>query len=430
LVQEQKYERLVFITDHPSQAQGGVIRVMTVGTAKSNLALSSFHVRRSSLANNNLEASIEVSNFSPKDERVKIALRADGVLIANRDLLVSAGKSAAITIEAIPARPSYEAVIDAQDALQLDNRRFAVAPTAANLRILAVSPRPQALASLRAIPGVNLDVIGPNEYQNTERGAYGLEIFHLAAPAVLARTATLLVLPPDANELVDLARPVSRPTVSGWREPHQLTRYVNFTLFRPAYARPLKAQIPAETVIESPEGPLALAVERQGTRHLVLGFDPFPYLGRDNLPMSIFTLNLIDWFFGQARQSALATGEPLALGAQTKSEILTPKGPKKLSSPSAKSFAETYYQGVYQITQGAEKKLVAINIQDASESDLRSAAAIEIGGTESSDGRFSALSSYWPYLLLAVLGLLLIEWFFNPRPTSTRAAPLGHRGMT
>ena len=429
LMQDQKYEEIVLITDHPSRPRSGAIHAITVGTAQANMALKSFQVRRSSLTNASLEANIEVSNFSAQDERIKVTLRGGGTPLANRELVVGAGKSAAITMAGIPAHPYYEAAISAaHDALPLDNRRFAVAPTTANLRILGVSPRPQELASLRAIPGVNLDLIAPSEYENAETSRYGLEIFHFAAPATLPHTSTLLVLPPKSGESVELGTAVSRPIISGWREPHELTRYVNFTLFRPSYARPLKAQVPSEVIIESPQGPLALALEHQGTRHLVLGFDPFPYLGRDNLPMSIFTLNLIDWFFGHSSANGQATGDPLAVNAQQTNELATPKG-KKILNPGAKFFPETYYQGIYQIPRGTDKELVAINFQDANESDLRNPIAVDIGGAAAAGGRLSALASYWPYLLLTVLGLLLLEWFVNPRWPATRRRRFGRQGI-
>ena len=191
---------------------------------------------------------------------------------------------------------------------------------------------------------------------------------------------------------------------------------MNFSLFRPPYARPLKPQAAGEAIIESSEGPLAFAVERRGARHLVLGFDPFPYLGRKNMPMSIFTLNFLDWFFESAGRRSIGSGEPLALGAVRRGDLaITPRGEKIPLKPGADFFSETFYQGIYQIRRGGEKELVAINLQDANESDLRSPAPIAITRADNGDGGAATLFSYWPYLLLAALLLLLIEWFIYPR---------------
>jgi hypothetical protein len=186
-------------------------------------------------------------------------------------------------------------------------------------------------------------------------------------------------------------------------------------LFRSSYARALKPQTAGEVIIESPNGPLAFAVERQGVRYLALGFDPFPYLGREHLPMSIFTLNLLDWFLVSGAVSQ-ATGEPIALGALKPGDLMiTPKGEKISLKAGYDTFTGTFYQGIYQLDRGNRRELLARNLQDSSESDLRAAAPIELRGGEANVTGTSMRVSFWPYLLMASLLLLLIEWFVNPR---------------
>ena len=81
--------------------------------------------------------------------------------------------------------------------------------------------------------------------------------------------------------------------------------------------------------METGKGPLVFAHERQGVRYLALGFDPLPYLGRDNLPMSIFTLNLLDWFFESSGGKSQATGEPIPLGTSRSDDVIvTPRAQK------------------------------------------------------------------------------------------------------
>jgi hypothetical protein len=423
MMREQKYERVYLITDHPVSSQGEKIRALSVGSPQANIALLAFQVRRASLANAQLEATVELGNFSAKEEKINVLLRGSGTLLQSRELVVGAGKTAEAGFSGFAAHPYYEVEIDARDALALDNRAFAVARTAAtNLRILAVSPRPQALASLGAIPGVKLDVVSPAEYERAERSGYGLEIFHFATPASLPETPALFVLPPDANALVDLGRPIARTVVSRWRDPHPLTRYVNFSLFRPIYARPLKPQVAGDVIIESPQGPLVFAIERRGARHLVLGFDPFPYLGRENLPMSIFTLNFLDWFLESGSRRGTASGEPLVFGVAGQGGLLTtPRGEKISLEPGADNYAETFRQGVYQLKRNGENQLFAVNLQDSNESDLRAPAQIAMKSATLSGGGAAALISYWPYLLLAALLLLIIEWFIFPRMALLRA---------
>lgn len=416
MAREHKYERVYLLTDHPARGQSAGARVISIGRPQANLAVTGFDVQRSSLSNSKLDANVEVANFSNQNAKIRIAVKSsDNKAIASRELLVAAGKTTATTFEAIADHPYYQAEIETRDALILDNRRFAVAPLSRNLRILGISPRPKELASLKAIPGVHIDVIAPSEYEKSERSGYALEIFHFAAPAALPGTPSLFVMPPQSSSLVDLAAPAANVSVSNWREPHILTRYVNFSLFRPTYARALKPQSAGENIIDSASGPLAFAVERRGVRYLTLGFDPFPYLGRENLPMSIFTLNFLDWFLASGVGSQ-ATGEPIPVGAiQPGDLIITPKGEKLSLKAGYDYFSGTFHQGIYQRSRGNERELLVRNLQDTNESDLRAPAPIELRGGATGAAGTSLLFSFWPYLLIASLVLLLIEWFVNPR---------------
>jgi Aerotolerance regulator N-terminal len=416
LARERKYERVYLVTDHPARGQTATARVITIGRAQHNLAVTGFEIHRASLVNARLEASAKIANLSDRDEKIKVILKGSGTTLASRELTVAADKTASVSFEGFAEQPSYEVAIEARDALPLDNHRFAVAPASRQLQILAVTPRPQAVMSLKSIPGISVDVVSPGDYEKSERTGYGLEIFHFSAPAVPPQNPTLFILPPESHSLATPGAPVSNAIVSGWREPHTLTRYINFSLFRPTYARPLKPQSAGDVVIESPNGALAFATERQGIRYLTLGFDPLPFLGRENLPMSIFTLNFIDWFFESGGSIGQATGEPIRLGSVQPGDVLmTPAGSQVSLKPESGYFSATFHQGIYQRGRGGKSELYARNLQDTNESDLRKPIPIEFSGTASNSTSASVLFSFWPYLLAASLLLLLIEWFITPR---------------
>ena len=424
LAKDQKYDRVYLITDHPTLGQADILKVITVGQPKDNYAITSFNISHSSLVGSRLEGTAEVANYSTKNGRIRIVLRTGGAVISSRELLVGAGKTAAATFVGFPAYPYYEVEIETRDALPLDNRRFAIPPASQNFRILAISPRPQTLSSLRSIPGVSLDLIAPQDYEKTDRSGYGLEIFHYSTPAVIPGNPALYVLPPDNKPLAGLESPESQPVVSSWRDPHPLTRYINFALFRPAFSRPLRPRVSGETIIESPAGPLAFATERRGVRQLVLGFDLFPYLGRDNLPVSVFTLNLLDWFFQGSGATGRVTGQPLTFSAARQGNfLLTPRGDKVPLEPGSNGFAATFFQGIYQIDRGTYRELFAVNIENKNESDLREPTPIELRDVSSTGDKFSALFAIWPYLLLISLSLLFLEWFARARPVRTTFGP-------
>ena len=97
MAKERKYDRVFLITDHPAVGQTDTLRVITVGQPRDNFAVSSFDISHASLVGSRLEATAEVANYSSKDERIRIALRGGGAMIASRELPVSAGKTAQAT---------------------------------------------------------------------------------------------------------------------------------------------------------------------------------------------------------------------------------------------------------------------------------------------------------------------------------------------
>jgi len=410
LARERGYERLYFVTDHAAAGQNGNVRVVTVGRQQNNLAVTSLQLSRPLFNFPQLDARVEVRSFSAAEEKFTLNIKGGGRIIASRSYAVAPGKSAAAIFDSLPAYPFYEAEIASNDALTLDNRRFAVPPPAGGVKILAVSPRPEALASLRAIPGVELQVVAPEVYAKGDFPPHALEIFQYSAPATLPDNSALFILPPAENPLVRVGAGSAKAGVTGWREPHPLTRYVNFALFRPPYARPLKLGRTGEAIIQSSDGALAVAAEQKNFRYLALGFDPLPFLGRQNLPMSIFTLNVLEWL-SAAQSRAIATGAPLAAGLRAGENLLAPDGQRVDlgANPAA------LYQGIYRV-EGNGARYLAVNFDDVAESDLRATAPVQLRDEAGAPAERSLAALIWPYLSIIGLLLLLAEWLIHPLP--------------
>jgi len=419
LSKESRYDRIVFFTDYRVREPGGSTEVISVGESQGNVAITSFALTRS-FASDRLQATVEVTNFDSKVRKVKISLKGDGKTLSSKTPTIAARKTATVFFAGFPYRSYYEAELQLQDALSLDNVRYGVLPAFSGKSVLGVSPRRDALRSLRGIPGLRVKVILPDAYKGNGGQEQRLEIFHYSAPQVLPKNDALFVLPPKGNPLVSLGGPLSEPTITDWRDPHPLTRYVNFALFRPSYARPLVPPLLANKIIEGPEGPLAVVVRRQGYRYLVLGFDPFPYLAQANLPMSIFTLNLLSWFFEGLGDSTTATGETLRLPSHKGATLVGPRGQRVNVGEGTDQFSRTFFQGIYRVDQGGDEKVRAVNFDDVSESDLSYIATLNLTRGVGEPAIRSTTVSLWPYLVVVSILLLFLEWFLNPTAIQSR----------
>lgn len=432
LGREGTYGRILFFTDRPVRGGGQAIQSFTLGQPQGNVAITGFDVDRGGLGSAGPSARVEVSNFSAAEQRVEVVLLGEGTRLGTRRKRVPAGQSTVFEFGDFPAVAYYEARVAVEgpqtDPLALDNRRFAVALSTGTSSILGVSPRPKALESLRAVPGVQIDAMGPEGYQAATDQKYGLEIFHFAAPRELPQNNALFILPPEDNPLVRLGTPQADVGITSWTEVHPLTRYVNVSMLRPHYTRPLEAKVPAHSVLDGPSGSLALVFERDGFRYAVLGFDPLPFLGRRNLPMSIFTLNVLGWLRDGGAAVNQATGVPLNLASEVRRQALTPQRTDAAAGTTAGEEPPVLYQGVYERFRSGKRELVAVNFDAPRESDLLNPDAVVLARMTAEADLVRGARLLWPYIIAISLLLLAVEWLLQ-RPNLRTADP-GPSGLS
>ena len=220
------YPRVYFLTDRPIRGTHRVIHALSVGRPADNLGVTSLDLSRRSLRSDALSARVEVTNYGARPRTVAVVLTDGSRPLARKEVHAPAGGKAAAVFEKVREAPYYEARLDVDrdgDALALDDRRFAVPPGPGRLRVLGVSPRPRAMTTLRRIPGLDLEVVGPDAYESRRGAPEAVEIFHLSSPAALPAAHALFILPPERNPLASLRAPVAAPSVSGWKDPHART---------------------------------------------------------------------------------------------------------------------------------------------------------------------------------------------------------------
>lgn len=418
LVEERDYHRILLLTDRPVQGGARTIHSATFGRPRGNVAITRFDLDAGGFGSAGSSARLEVANFSSREQRIEAVLLGEGTRVATRRKRVPAGQSAVFEFNDFADAAYYEARVESDDAepdpLPLDNRRYAVASSGATSSILGVSPRPEALESLRAVPGLDIAVAPPDGYRTAADEKYALEIFHLAAPRELPQNNALFVLPPEENPMVRLGVPEADAGVTGWSDVHPLTRYVNIAMLRPRYTRALEPKLPAHSILNGPSGPLAVVFERNGFRYAALGFDPLPFLGRRNLPMSIFTLNVLGWLRGGMAAVNQSTGVPLELAGDVERQTLTPAPTGAPPESTAPGEPPVLFQGVYERFRNERRELVAVNFDAPRESDLLDPLPVVLEETAGQAGTAHGARRLWPYVI-ALCGLLLaLEWFVNP----------------
>ena len=319
---------------------------------------------------------------------------------------------------ALAPADAYRADLLPGDAFALDNVAWATPTAGAQIQVLFVSPTPADAAGLGSLPQLSIRTLAPENY-SPDAAKADLLIFEYGIPKELPAANALLVMPPGGDNVFGLRlAPGATTQITDWRSPDPLTDGVNLRLLSMRQPESFGVHPWMHSVVNSNLGSLILEGTHQGHRYVALGFNPFPYLGRSNLPMSILTLNILGYLSGFGSEDAgYRTGEPWIVPAGV-SKIIMPSGAKVRVEPGT-PFTQGTEQGVYQlIGPGSQKRLRAVNLADLNQSNLENPATIKLdipAGAGSQPADFSERQTFTPYLLAAILALAACEALFTYR---------------
>ena len=400
LLAEDGFQRLVFFTDRPlASSVPPQVSVVRLGEGGPNLGITGFRLHRSPFFPDAVEATLRVVGTAPtEDWRVSLEDAETG-----RELQ-SLPQDQTFSFSDVPVARTYRARLLIEDGLELDNAAYAVLPRLGSVSGLLVSPLPQGAASLSRIPALRLEQVSPQDYHPDMAARFPFVLFHLTAPDSLPPSNAAFVLPPEGNAVFPLDRAAAEPDITRWTVGHPLVRYVHFPLLKPTFGHAFSPPAWSTTVVHATPGPLILAGERRGYRYAAVGFDLLPYLGRQNLPASILTLNLLGWLAGPAgRTPSLTTGASLSLGGQAPQV----SGPDGQPVPVAGRSLRLLKQGVYRVTEHGHQRRLAVNLGSAEESRLGRPLRLDVPTPTQLEQ--TAQRPVWPWVIVGVLLLLGLE---------------------
>lgn len=388
------------------------IHPIAVGEPVQNFAIGSFSLRREVLGAEALHASLTVGNFSTETQSLELVVMGDGKRVAHAKETLYARETGTFEFPALPPARVYKVELGPADALALDNVAYATAGSVKAVSIIFISPTPADAGGLKSIPGVTVIARTPDAYQPDDLANVDLAIFEYATPKTLPAVNTMLVMPPPGDPVFGLpVTPAAQIQIAGWRQTDTLTDSVNFRLLTLRGGEYFGTHPWMSEVVSGDGGAILLKGERGGHRFVATGFNPFPYLGRRNLPMSVLTLNAISYLAGLGSSSAgYRTGQPWLAPAGVQSVVI-PSG-KKIAAQPGTLFTEVSEQGVYElIGPGGAKIPRAVNLADLTESDLSNSTALKVEavGAASTAAPVMEKSSLSGYLLALIIALTALE---------------------
>ncbi|MCB0116824.1 MAG: VWA domain-containing protein, partial [Caldilineaceae bacterium] len=405
------------------------VRFVTLGARTWNQSVTALALQRAPDAAS-LIAFVQVTNFREDPVQRRLVLSpAQGDALAAYDLDLPAQGERVVVVEDLPPTlPAVVASLSGEDLLPVDDRAWAVAPTAAAVDVTLVTPGNRFLETALALqPGLSLTTVRPADYRPVEAD---LTIIDGSLPVTMPLPAgnLLIVGPVRSSELFSVTGELDQPDPLAVDRSDPLLANVNLgeisilrsaSIVTPAWARPLVVDAADST------SPLLFAGELGDRRVAVLTFD----LRRSDLPLQvafpILLSNLTGWLAASSAQTptALDPGQPLAFAPPLTVDavnIVRPDGVsvRVLPEQGRVQFADTDALGLYQITWGGVTQAqFAVNLAAAQESNIapQSLTASTAEAGQALPLLQAARREWWRPLAFVALTVLVAEWIAYQR---------------
>ncbi len=409
----------------------GEVRYLPIGQSSDNVGVSALSLRPTA---NGAELFASVTNYGDRDRSVILSFYSNDALIHSQPIDLKAGETQPVVLNDLPREAAiYHAKLSLPagsdqllDALPLDDSAFAVNNPAGSRRVLVVSKGNVFLEQLlAAIPDLQAYRVIPQKDGSLPmpKDEFDLYIFDGKLPENFPFKPALLINPPENPVLrVD---GVFTDTANTRVIDSPVTRYVDWNNVHVRQAKHLDLPQWAKTLVDSAGGPLVVAGDTGVRRVGALTFD----LHDSDLPLQvtfpILLTNLINYLAPGRSFSApdgLHPGDSLIIRPAVSVDtvaIASPTHQVYAVRPNAGSivFKDTQELGAYAVTLlSGEKQTVdyfAVNLFDPAESNIRPAAAIQIGRSQISAAQADerGWQEGWPWLAALALLVLLIEWW-------------------
>ncbi|MCP5152967.1 MAG: VWA domain-containing protein [Ectothiorhodospiraceae bacterium] len=412
--------------DQRLDLEGAPLEVHRVGAAARNVAITRFDVRPEIWAEDRFQILLRLHNYTDAPVEVPTRITLGDLSVLERTVALAAGGGQTLVLPFTGnASGVARASIDTGDDLAVDDTAQAVLAAERTTRVLLVGAGSFYLESiLAALPGVEVNrrqSVAEHELAGEARWHDVVVLDRVETPALPRGNFLLLdTVPPGLPFSADGI--VTGPVVEAVGAS-ALVADLDLLSLRIEQGRRIRIAPDApglQRLFWSRETTLGLAHIDDGRRLVYLGFDP----ARSSFPLQaafpLFVSQVMAWLGPGARDALptqLATGEAFSVQLPSRVDgatVVTPDGERLRFAASAGPFTfdRTSRAGVYRLLAGPLEQAFAVNLDDERESDVTPRAmpppAPRAPGTSGVDSQVSL--AIWPYLAMAALALVLLEW--------------------
>jgi len=340
-----------------------------------------------------------------------------------------------------------EVSLAVEDALEADNKAWTVVRPPRRVKVLFVSTGNLFLQ--RVLPTLPLEVtmMSPAEYEKadedllaeSDRSVYDLVMFDRHSTKRLPQGSYFFWGGVPLIEGVATGDRITNEQIFNWDESHPVLRHVAIETIRVWDWYELTVPSDATLLMEGESAPVMAYFSRDARDYLI---SAFPLVIEDQATgqmlmnttwvtkahFPVFMYNAVQFLTANISgggQIGVRPGEPVTIPVRPRVRTLSIARPDGVSDSVATGgaatahYARTRQVGVYRVegTPPGEEKF-AVNLFNSTESDIRPSQAVRIGASRvATSGQLQSVNRpFWPWILVGILAVLLIEWIiYNKR---------------
>ena len=422
--------------DDVSFDENTTVRHLKLGESAGNIAITAFSVRRYLANKLDYELFVGLQNLFERDIEVELQIWADGRQVDRKLKTIKASgtlqeffPAQAVSGERLEARVKV-LTSDARDVFPLDDRAYALLPPVEKSRVLLVSPGNLYLeGTLLLNHNIDLDKVTPDAYdpQKHGEGQYDVVFVDRVIPDNLSEQGHFVFVDPSGeNSPWEVSGAYKDPIITTYKKSHPLMRWIGMRDINIGYASKLRLDRKDSVVASAMGAPIIVTRDEPGRRMVAIAFD----IRNSDLPLRVafpvLMINLVDYF--QLDDSDLiqnfSTGETWSVKVseqEGEATVTEPDGhTRKVPIYNNRALVYGNQVGFYEVKTASDQQLIAANLSDPEESKIAPSeiALPDKSVVQDSSSLFFDRKELWIWALLAVLGMLLLEWVtYNRRWT-------------
>jgi len=452
--------------------QTNKLTVTSIGQRGDNVGILAMEAGRNHERPEILEVAARVRNFGPAPVTVDAVLYVDGRNVDVQTLQMAGApspeKAATDSSNALAAAPHgasdandfvvavfdnvefagegvVEVMLRVDDALPADDRAWTLIPPPRPTRVLLVTGGNMFLEQVLSVLPIDVVTMTAEQYESApeselldgERISYDVVIFDRHSTARLPKGNYFFWGSIPKINGVALGDKIANQVIFNWDETHPVLRHVGVeTLFVYEWQH-LTLPREALNIIEGETSPVLSHLSRDGSQFMISAFALIAddesgnaWLNTDwvkNLDFVVFMQNAVPFLASNAAlagRKTLRPGEPITAQVPKNVERVSIERPNnerddvQTGGSQTIHYARTRNVGLYRVKPGISgEDSFAVNLFNSVESNVAPAAKVTIGAESvaSKRGEIPVNLPAWPYVVLAMLGVLLLEWIVYNR---------------